>query len=156
MQGQDETCPLMLRGASATQCFFFFLQMLFLILIPYRAWQSNIRHSNAKGHIYASLYMPPMSWVSQRTNLKTHSDSFGQLTNLIWQQQNVRGVWGLSLTIEDCDMFMARLVTCSVIPLCPESPLLQPEGCPDSVAHTQATCQPHTGLSKSEATDGVP
>lgn len=60
------------------------------------------------------------------------------------------------LTIEDSAMFAVRLVTYSVIPLCPESPLLQPERCPDCVAHTQATCQPHTGLGKPETTDGIP
>lgn len=62
----------------------------------------------------------------------------------------------LLLTIEANAIFKMCLVTLSVIPLCPESPVLQPERCPDCVGHTQATCQPHTGLRKPEATDGVP
>ena len=65
-------------------------------------------------------------------------------------------MWLLRLTIEDSAVSALRLVTCSVIPLCPESSLLQPEWGPDCEAHTQATCQPHAGLSKPEATDGVP
>lgn len=60
------------------------------------------------------------------------------------------------LTIEDRAIFMNRLITVSVIPLSPKSVLLQPVRRPDCIAHTQAACQPHTGLSKPEATDGVP
>ena len=60
------------------------------------------------------------------------------------------------LTAEVIATYRICLVTFSVIPLCPESPLLQPERCPDCVAHTQATCQPHTGLREPEATCEVP
>lgn len=70
----------------------------------------------------------------------------------LWK--NIRGERGLLLTIEDA--FAACLVTSSVIPLRPETPLLQPERCPDRVEQTQAARQPHTGLRKPEATDGVP
>lgn len=59
------------------------------------------------------------------------------------------------LTIKDRAIFEICLVAFSVIPLCPEPLLLQPERRPHGKAHAQAACQPHTGLKKPEATDGV-
>lgn len=60
------------------------------------------------------------------------------------------------LTVEEKTVSTACLVTFSVIPRCPETPVLQPERCPDRVADTQATGQTHAGLRKPEATVGVP
>lgn len=60
----------------------------------------------------------------------------------------------LLLTIND--IVVICLVDISVIPLCPESSVLQPERGPYCIEHTQASCQPHTGLRKPEATDAVP
>lgn len=58
------------------------------------------------------------------------------------------------LTVEDT--FVISLLGVSVIPLRPESFILQPERCPYCVEHTQAARQAHAGLRNPEATDGVP
>lgn len=58
------------------------------------------------------------------------------------------------LTVEG--VFAMCLAAFGVVPLGPESPLLQPERRPDGVGHAQAARQPHAGLREPEATDGVP
>lgn len=72
---------------------------------------------------------------------------------LLTAETRQRGECSLLLTTED--VFVIYLVAFSVIPLCPEPSLLQPEWGPDCIEHTQASCQPHTGLREPEATDGV-
>lgn len=76
------------------------------------------------------------------------------MDELLTAEKCQRGERSLLLTVKG--IFVVDLVTFSVIPLRPESPLLQPEWGPDCVEHTQASCQPHTALRKPEATDGVP
>lgn len=65
-----------------------------------------------------------------------------------------KGECSLLLTVEDT--FVISLLSVSVIPLRPESFILQPERCPYCVEHTQAARQAHAGLRNPEATDGVP
>lgn len=91
---------------------------------------------------YASRHAPAKAVGCQRLDNNT-SDLSG-------------GEYVLLLTVEDIAIFSICQVNFGVIPLGPESPVLQPERCVNCIAHAQAACQPHTRLSKPEAADGIP